>query len=399
MWLQGTDHIVIGCECNGATGKGTRTDHQVQYPDDLYRAGMLLAGSTIWVYGSNGEYADAGIKITGTANRLIGGRGDVNAGPGIVIEGTNNSLTNTLVLANSLGADGNYSDIQLGSGAYGTVLDGVTESVNFTSLRPSPATSSTTRWTSRDPGARGRAAVHPQRGAPTAVQVPQDQPAERVAGDPAGLGRQPGRPAAVALLRRRDVLRHQGNQLTVSDGSFWRDLNGVIVGNVLPSERRCSTTRPGWVDRLQRPGPSGVAGVSGWAKFERPRALEITAKGGGAGCAAQSAARSPTSSRATYSLLAYHLGVAQLATLSFSVIWYDASANQVGGPVPRPAMRRPRSTRPRSTQPPVWWPRTAPRQVKLFPTFTRSGMANGERYQITKFCLVPGGNPGDFVEP
>lgn len=396
LWLQGTDHIVISCECNG-DDKDT-----VHYPGELYRAGMLLAGGTMWVYGSNGEYADVGIKITGPSNRLIGARGDVNAGPGIVVEGTNNALTNTLVLANSLAADGAYSHIQLGPGAYGTVLDGVTEDVNFTNTANQPGyvvddqvdlVSNPTiseALPSIDNVVHHRGFKYRkvnQRNVSRAIQPPS-------AGNP--IARPPSRYCA-----GQTFYDTKNGRVTISDGTFWRDLNAAIVGNLLPS-RLALLDDPaglGWI-AYNAAGPSAVAGVSGWARFDRPRALEVTARGGSDSCAAQTAAPIPNVvAGKTYSLLAYHLGVTQLATLSVTIAWFDASGNQIGAAVPTPGDAQTQVGRPHKfTAAGLAAPDNAT-QVKLFPVFTRVGMQSGEKYQLTEVCLVPGGNPGDFVEP
>jgi hypothetical protein len=410
LWLLGTDHIVIGCECNaGAARDGTSFGYtEVQYPDTLRRCGMLLAGSTIWVYGSNGEYGDVGVKINGTENRLIGGRGDVNAGPGIVVEGTYNSLTNTLVLANSLGADGTYSHIQLGPGAYGTVLNGVTEGINFTNI-PNQV-----RYvvddqvevfgdpTRSDALPSIRDVVHDRQY--KYRKVNQKNVSRAIASASAGnpVARPPSR-----YCPGQTFYDTKNNKLTVGDGSFWRDAGGVIVGNVIPPKLALLNDPDalGWT-ALSGGGTSGVAGVGGWAKFNKARALEITADGTANSCGAQTATPVANITRGndpahpqSYTLLAFHLGVTQLASLSFSVSWLDTNNNQVGPTVTTRSDAETAVGTAKKYAATGLVPPAAAVAVNLAAIFTRAGMAPGERYQITKFCLVPGGDPGNFVEP
>jgi hypothetical protein len=399
LWLMGTDHLVIGCECNGADYSA------VQYPSDLFRAGMLVAGGTTWVYGSNGEYSDVGIKITGSSNRLIGARGDVNAGPGIVVEGTDNSLTNTLVLANSLGADGTYSHIQLGGGAYGTVLDGVTEGVNFTSVLNQP------RYVVDDqvdifgnPAIADslpyiRDVVHQRQF--KYRKINQKNLSRSI--QPASAGNPISRPPSQHCAGETFYDTING-QLTVSDGSSWRNVSGAIVGNLIPP-RTALLDDPAALGWVASGGTSAVAGVSGWAKFTRPRALEITADGTASSCGAQTAAlianivASTLSVQSTYSLVAYHLGVTKLASLSFSLVWYNAAGSPVGAAVTTPSSVQTAVNTPQKyTASGLVAPANAVK-ASLSAIFTRAGMTGGEKYRITKFCLLPGANPGDFVEP
>jgi hypothetical protein len=412
----GTDHIVIGCECNGGATRAGGSDgyNEVQYPDDLYRCAMLLAGSTIWVYGSNGEYADVGIKVTGSENRLIGARGDVNAGPGIVVEGIYNSLTNTLVLANSLGDDGNYSHIQLGGGAYGTVLEGVTEGLNFVD-DPAVRIPRQVKYVVDD---QVDVFGDPTRSdsLPTIRNVVDERQykyrkinqkyvsratAPTSAGNP--VARPPSRYCAGGTYFDTKATR-----LTISDGSSWRDAGGALVGNVLPPKIALLNDPDslGW-DVLPGGGTSNVAGVRGWANFNRARALEITAAGGSDTCGAQMTTPVGNVVAGTgYALIAYHVGVSQIASLSFTVTWYDDHGTSIGTPVTTPGY--PQTTANTAQKDPPPGPPLVPvlvqapagaKAVALAAVFTRTGMQANEVYQVSKICLVPGNDPGNFIDP
>jgi hypothetical protein len=154
---------------------------------------------------------------------------------------------------------------------------------------------------------------------------------------------------------------------------------------------------PGWTVGT---GTSGVADVSGWAQFNRPRALEVTANGTANSCAARTA--TPVGNVVagkSYALLAYHLGVSALASLSFAISWLDSSSNQIGAAVTTaPDAEVALNTAKKYAIAGVTAPAGAV-AANLTAIFTRAGMTGGERYRITKICLVPGANPGDFVEP
>lgn len=398
LYLAGTDHLVFGCECNA------ENQLSVTYPSTFYRCGMVIAGGTIWVIASNGEYSDVGIMVTGSTNRFIGARGDVNAGHGIMVKGTLNYFTNTMVGSNSIGSPGDYDGIYLDAGAYGCVIDGVTEFPDFTA-------STQHRYVVNDQ-------VDIFADAKSAPQLPTVKNIRDAQGykyrklnqlypyravEDASIGSPVARPPAryAAGTTFYDTVN---NKPCFSDGSLWRDAGGYIVGNLL-NPRTALMNDPaeiGWTTYSGGSGTTSVAGVNGWSKHKRARALEVTASGSSTVAGAQMKAVyrvTNVTAGETYSLALTHLGVTQLASLSCQVVWYDAGGVQIGAPVTTASQAQ---TVANTAQDYSATGLVAPAgavQANILVLFTRTGMASGEKYQFSKVALVPGAAPGGFVEP
>ena len=237
--LSGTDHYIRAVQCNGgpADTSGTAGYEKVAYTTGFYRTGAYLRCSTSWIYDLNGEFGDVGIYLgTGcNANRFIGTRADVNAGHGWYVNGaTDNQFVGCCAFED--GTYGLYNSSYFNTYDGAILVNGAARNTwtnyEYGSVAPTPA--ARYMWNDATTGNSAKDANTCDFIASSPVQVVSDvytQATPHFSMLSPGAGTPGDRPAS-RFARGSSWYDTTNNRPTFSDGTFWRDINGNLIGNI-----------------------------------------------------------------------------------------------------------------------------------------------------------------------
>lgn len=387
--IGGTDFYVARTECN-ATQKTS-----VVYPSTFYRAGLWVAGSGGWVFDVNGEFADAGVVVSGNGNVLTGTRGDFNAGHGYLITGAYNQLFGARSIDNSQAADNTYDGMYVAG--VGTVVEGIAAYLSGS------GNGNRIRYVLNDQVALSAQAAHTAAVKAKAFTgdvnsigtdwINQALPVNQIWSSGAGLPA--SRPPSRYMLGGTWWDTTLG-KMTFSTGTSWVDATGAVVGNMLTPNQ--STAR----DTLHWQSDSGVsstvARVYGTA-FGKPRAMSMTVTPAGHTANIAYAVMSDTVAVTVgnvYTFAVTTLAATTAAAVSAGITWFTAglvllSQSESAG-----------VNNSSSAVSEVFITGTAPATAAFavpYVKFARTGIATGEVHTFGLAALIPGSATTTYINP